>query len=175
MARNQLRAQMAVLQLALDFAELGTDPRRFIKQPLSGKDGGAWTKAGQKPPDPLLQKEVKALLQTLIDGGDYQTDVTLHFDIKRQQGSIVLTRAARKERDLFVYRLLRLLEDVGIERLRACPECGRLFLKVTRKEFCSTRCQARVNMRNQRRNQRLREQGQLKRKESGHGKATRSR
>lgn len=33
------------------------------------------------------------------------------------------------------------------DRVRTCPECSRLFVKVTRKEYCSTRCQSRVYMR----------------------------
>jgi hypothetical protein len=52
-------------------------------------------------------------------------------------------------RDRLLYQILRLLEQLGAEKLQKCPapECGRLFFKVTRKEFCSTRCQSRVYMR----------------------------
>lgn len=31
---------------------------------------------------------------------------------------------------------------------RECPECGEIFLKLTRKVYCTTRCQGRVGMRN---------------------------
>jgi hypothetical protein len=49
--------------------------------------------------------------------------------------------------DRLQYETMRLLETVGAEKVLACPECGRLFLKVTKKRFCSTKCQSRVYMR----------------------------
>src|SRR5262245_35662752 len=147
MPDNQLRAKMAVLQLALEFAEFGTDPRNFLRQPLSARDGGVWTKTPQQPPvDATLQNEIKAILRGLTENREYEIELRIRFGIKRHASGIVVTRGSRTERDVFLYQLIRLLEDVGVERLRACPECGRLFLKVTRKQFCSTRCQAKVNM-----------------------------
>ncbi len=55
-------------------------------------------------------------------------------------------------RDLFLYRVIRLLDELGTDKLHTClaPDCGRLFFKVTRKEFCSTRCQTRTYMRKRR-------------------------
>ena len=52
-------------------------------------------------------------------------------------------------RDWLLYRVMRLLEELGAEKLQVCPapDCGRLFFKVTRKEYCSTRCQSRIYMR----------------------------
>ena len=52
-------------------------------------------------------------------------------------------------RDQVLYRVIRFVEELGTERVKACPEpkCGRLFFKVTRKEFCSTKCQSRSYMR----------------------------
>ncbi len=53
------------------------------------------------------------------------------------------------------YQVMRLVEEVGVDKLRAChahkprPEtgvCGRLFVKVTKKEYCSTKCQSRAWM-----------------------------
>jgi hypothetical protein len=51
-------------------------------------------------------------------------------------------------RDKVVYRLMSLLAETGLDRLLSCPAsgCGRLFLKLTRKEFCSSRCQSRSYM-----------------------------
>ena len=51
--------------------------------------------------------------------------------------------------DTFRYLLVRVLERVGLERVRRCPNpsCGQLFLKKGRRQFCSTRCQGTVYMR----------------------------
>lgn len=51
----------------------------------------------------------------------------------------------------FRYQLFRLLEETGPLRLAVCSACDRLFIRVTRKRFCSTRCQSRVYMQRYRR------------------------
>jgi hypothetical protein len=56
--------------------------------------------------------------------------------------------------DILGFQVVRLLETTGVDRLRKC-ECGRLFAKVGRREFCSARCQKRVYTRLVRRQQRL--------------------
>ena len=43
-------------------------------------------------------------------------------------------------RDLFLTRLVFLLNREGVRNLRACPECGRVFWRVGRKLYCSRRC-----------------------------------
>lgn len=53
-------------------------------------------------------------------------------------------------RDAIVLQLVLLLESAGIENLRLCPECGRLFLKTYRREFCNVLHQKRFNARKQR-------------------------
>ena len=52
-------------------------------------------------------------------------------------------------RDRFRFSVLRILNTVGVDKLAICPapDCGRLFVRVTRKEYCSTRCQSRLYMR----------------------------
>jgi hypothetical protein len=56
-------------------------------------------------------------------------------------------------RDLFLFQLVRLIEQIGTDKVLECPapDCGQLFVKQTRKEYCSTRCQSRIYMRNLRR------------------------
>jgi len=49
--------------------------------------------------------------------------------------------------DRFLYQMGRVLEEVGPDKLRKCPACDRLFVKVTKKRFCSQRCQSRTYMR----------------------------
>ena len=51
-------------------------------------------------------------------------------------------------RDVVIYRLIRLLESsANTRRLQLCPECERIFLKVKRQKYCSTRCASRAYMR----------------------------
>jgi hypothetical protein len=71
----------------------------------------------------------------------------------------------------FLDEAANVLVQVVPQRLFMCkdaPRCTRLFVKVTKKEFCSTRCQSRYYMRERR--QREREQDAKQR-----GKATRTR
>jgi hypothetical protein len=52
-------------------------------------------------------------------------------------------------RDVFLHQFYGLLSSVGTDRLLLCPspDCGRAFLKIGRREFCSERCQRRVFIR----------------------------
>ena len=49
-------------------------------------------------------------------------------------------------RDVLLYQASTVLQAVGTDRLRRCPapDCGRVFVKVGRREYCSDRCQRRV-------------------------------
>ena len=63
------------------------------------------------------------------------------------------------------FQLVQLILAAGLERLRKC-ECGRVFARTGRREFCSPRCQKRVYMRAKRK---LERDGERRR----HGKKTR--
>jgi hypothetical protein len=52
-------------------------------------------------------------------------------------------------RDLLWFQLLFLTRTSGFDRLLRC-DCGKMFVKVGRREFCSERCQKRVYKRNER-------------------------
>ena len=60
-------------------------------------------------------------------------------------------------RDLFLYLATRVLTTVAIERLEICPDadCGKVFVRVTKKRFCSQRCQSRIYMRQLRAQERV--------------------
>lgn len=48
----------------------------------------------------------------------------------------------------WVFNLVdRVLPRVELEALRVCPSCERAFVKITRKRFCSARCQSKTYMR----------------------------
>ena len=113
-----------------------------------------------------LQSQSLKFLTEIVEVGTDEVELTLKFwaarDLKPRVSQT--SRADRDPhayeskvgvvvdgapRDRLLYLIIQLLEELGAEKLRTCadPECGRLFFKVTRKEFCSTRCQSRVYMR----------------------------
>lgn len=49
-------------------------------------------------------------------------------------------------RDVLLFKAMELLTEGGFDRVLQC-ECGRLFAKNGRREYCSARCQKRVYMR----------------------------
>lgn len=51
--------------------------------------------------------------------------------------------------DLLCYQVFSLVATVGLERLQRC-KCGRGFIKRGRREYCSTRCQNRYFMQEER-------------------------
>jgi hypothetical protein len=61
----------------------------------------------------------------------------------------VVWQISGSPRDLFTHRFVTLLEAVALPRLRRCAatDCARVFVKKTRGEYCSRRCQMRTYMR----------------------------
>jgi hypothetical protein len=139
---------------------------------------------GNEPPIPRVELEhlhadARGFLQNIVTRGHTDgVEVTLRFSVARatarrkkrspEEYTIhypsVWIVANGSSRDRFRYRLIRLLEDVGLDKLLLCKrkDCKRLFFKMTRKEFCSPRCQSRQYMRNLRaeeREERLRRGG----------------
>lgn len=86
-------------------------------------------------------------------------------------GGRVLLTVDGGARDVLGLQALELLRSVGVGRVRKC-ECGRLFVKSGRREYCSLRCQKGVYMRAFR--QREREQNKRERR-SRHGRTARKR
>jgi len=76
-------------------------------------------------------------------------------------------------RDLLFDQTNRVLPNVALEALQVCPGCGKAFVKVTQKRFCSTRCQSRIYMRQLRADERA--EREALRKGVRHGKTTRKR
>jgi hypothetical protein len=82
----------------------------------------------------------------------------------RRRRNPVLPMVMGNVRDLVLYQTMRLLEQLGTDRILACPArraggvCGRLFVKQTRKEYCSKACQAREWIRRDREREKQREQ-----------------
>ena len=77
--------------------------------------------------------------------------------------------------DVLLFQLAALVQAVGFASLLEC-DCGKPFVKVGRRKFCSTRCQKRVFMRGQRAEERASDQRHIeaiRRRRSVDGKATR--
>jgi hypothetical protein len=96
-----------------------------------------------------LKSDLRAFVRFLAGGS-----ATEHQDGPRIQVELVPAKAGNRvslfvngePRDVVLYQTLTMVEAVGIDRLRLCPapDCGRAFVKVGRREYCSPRCQRRV-------------------------------
>lgn len=51
------------------------------------------------------------------------------------------------ERDIFLFTLLDLLASEPTNRLKRCPECQKMFVRVRKQLYCSRKCVNRVNAR----------------------------
>ncbi len=60
--------------------------------------------------------------------------------------------------DMFVLVLSFLLSQQAVNRIQVCPECGKLFLRMRKQQYCSRTCVTRVNKRDARRREAKREE-----------------
>jgi hypothetical protein len=83
-------------------------------------------------------------------------------------GSDVILTIDGPPRDVFLYLFALLLREVGVKHVRRCRDlnCGVVFVKVGRREYCSLACQKRYSLRAWRRSLAERE----RRKGKRHGK-----
>jgi hypothetical protein len=126
------------------------DVQRFIHRDQPGR----WVEPGEISRQTLVELQSSALgvLRPLAKDQEQRLgiagDLVLSFWVMRNGtgGPLqIVTRGSSIHR--FLYQIVRVLEGAGVERLRACPECAQLFVKVTKKQFCSVQCQSRVYMR----------------------------
>jgi CGNR zinc finger len=162
MRRNPLREPATALKFILEFAQvdlLQLAPQRyldtlkkvraFIQRDRDTTDGEAVIAADLNKVPTLFQERALEILRGVAthQGATIAGDLVLTFAGVRQ-GSKVHFVVHGSPLDRFQYQIVRVLEKAGANRLLACPApgCGTLFLKVTKKRFCSTRCQSRVYM-----------------------------
>lgn len=138
--------------------------RRTARQYLVGPGfpyAGAWT---DPTTDPLtlslrqlrtLQADAGLLLRQLADSRDRKGTPFIWLNVgavkiaTRTVGGQTHILVAGSADQVFRHILIRLLEQVGIDRLYTCPydRCNKLFLKNGRRKYCSTRCQRNDYMR----------------------------
>ena len=51
------------------------------------------------------------------------------------------------------FQTFMLLRDVGIDRVRKCPECVSIFIATGKRDYCNPKCQNRHNQREYRKRQ----------------------
>jgi hypothetical protein len=90
------------------------------------------------------------LLQTGAPGPQYvarMPDVEFYVDEDHQKQTVI--RPGGEVADILLYRLIQLLEPSTnlLRRLRICPECKKIFVKVKRQKYCSQICANRAYMR----------------------------
>jgi hypothetical protein len=179
--RNQL--QRRVIQLFLDLAQVPDDASDAAVDKIA-RGLVALIVAAKVIPvtPPTLLKQWKAermraeILELLENVATRQPttvrftslEVTVPAWTARRESAVTATGEAR---DVLLYALLRALETMRAPNIRVCkdPDCERLFLKVTKKAYCSATCQRRLYMRRWRRRQLNETRG------AKHGKTTRPR
>jgi hypothetical protein len=137
-----------------------------------------------------LQQAVRTFLRLMVGGADYTAP--LKFDVSfmaakhepferggrkidgRDQPLKRSVKGPRRvvslwidgtPRDVLLHQVAWLLTSVGIDRLGVCraTDCGRVYVRITKKRFCSARCQSRTYMRKLRADDRAARRGTLTR------------
>ena len=151
-----MQADLTRLQSVFDFAELNldgldakgttrakSDVMKFLGPELGEAIPRGWWLRAFAPRvkwDELapLQDEVRKLLDALISGHHQNPPrVSLMLGVfPLGAGLVQLTAVQGAIQDRYLLALAMLIGQVGAERVRACPACGRAYLKVGRRAYC---------------------------------------
>lgn len=115
----------------------------------------------------LIRAELLALIRNTVRGQSSRISTSqsqLVFSVRLTDTGGVTIAADGTTRDLIIVQCVMLLQQVGLANVRLClaPNCGRVFAKTYRREFCSVQCQKRVNARKQRQQARERRERQAR-------------
>jgi hypothetical protein len=186
MTPNQLQTSHDALRFIVEFAQadiLHAAPRQLatlekgVQRFLDRDSDPHWYHRGEfdrQALEKLRERAARVLTRIATEPEGERVTVAgsleLSFVAIRQPDKRIRVIVLGSPFDRLPYLIIRLLEAVGVEKLRTCaaPDCGRMFLKVTRKAHCSARCQSRVYMRALRQQQREQQQ-----EGSRHGKTSR--
>jgi hypothetical protein len=133
LGRSLVALQASNAQVAKVLKALTTEQLRSVKQDLR-----AFLRAAGGP----------------RGGADYLQATMIRVELLPLLGTLKATKGRERwlfgvagaPRDVLLYQVAMLLATVGEDRLQFCPapDCGRSFVKVGRREYCSDRCQRRV-------------------------------
>ena len=188
---NHLIDPIDQLKFGLDFAQmdLSSADLRAVSDGLNDFFAGMRGAVRGKPvPIAALaeaQGETNKLFRSLVKSGVFVGPVLqLQPTVMRpgllsssRWGAQVVSGMNGSLRDRVLYRMIELVQELGVEKLRECPapECRRLFFKITQKRFCSSQCQKRIWAREKAAADRAADDAFTKSKRRPHGKTTRQR
>ena len=96
-----------------------------------------------------LKRELRDFFHAMGHGDDARQAVEIRFQVtlvaaRGPKGIVLFVEG--EPREVLLYQASTILQAIGTDRLRRCPapDCGRVFVKVGRREYCSERCQRRV-------------------------------
>jgi hypothetical protein len=161
--RDDLREFTGVGKLGVDTSLAAVAPGGVMAQLHPGEPSA---RDLLEPQIVALQSEFRQLLGALADGmrrapatpGAASVSVTVYspVEIKARYSAVGLGQAALitatgSARDISLLRLIHLLaQGENANRVRRCPDCGRLFFRKRRQLYCSKKCVNRVNKRDKR-------------------------
>lgn len=153
---------VAALQFIVEFAQADLDalpPREYLRMLKNlhafiyreNPAGRAWSELSAMVPE--LQRRARGMLDDAARGGN----LAIAGDLVLSAWVVATKTGARIQivghpLYLLLYQVAQVLAAVGLDRLGRCESvrrgrpCGRLFVRVTVKRFCSTRCQSRTKM-----------------------------
>jgi hypothetical protein len=98
-----------------------------------------------------LQQDTNLLLQSLVWDGGFTAGM---LDIHAYVGIVPLPETTDyvhcvqgATRDVFLLYLWLLIREEGIDRIRRCPECNKMFYRVAKQQYCTRACTNRANVR----------------------------
>jgi hypothetical protein len=114
---------------------------RSVQRFINRESPGHWRYEGGTPDWKaleVLRAKAHSMLNGYVDVGIALTgDLgTLNLVLSRHHDTHVTGDVQHR----LPFQIWRVLDAVGRDRLLKCPGCGKLFVKVTKKTYCSTRC-----------------------------------
>ncbi len=107
-----------------------SDLRSLLEKCVALRDREVLTRKGRTVPEEVA---------------DRIGDTTGHFDLHLQRlpvmrGDHVSGLVRGRLRDVLIEKVYRLLRDHPIKPVQNCPECGRLFYRVRKQQYCEREC-----------------------------------
>jgi hypothetical protein len=144
-----------------DWRKLRSDLAAFLDGVDEKRALGSVAIRALEPPLPLdyspadlraLQLEVKELLRGIAPTKEEDDAGGRMITIKQDWMPMLVRKhlvimASAPVRDSFLFLVVLLLGLHGLDNVRRCPECSKLFWRVRRQLYCTRTCVNRVNMR----------------------------